>query len=290
MPDLTPGIDVANCQENTDQGTGSNNGLSRRKLIIEYDGTRYNGWQIQKNAPSVQAALEKAASHLAGIPIRIRGAGRTDAGVHARGQVGVADFPASLPIEKTPEAMNSRLPDDVAVTDAAETDKAFDPRRDCIRKQYSYTFTLGPVRPALFSRRSWHIKRPVDVEAMIRVAEVFRGVHDFTSFCNRELAGGDNLRTVDRSELQEIEPDSQGRRRLVYRVEGRSFLYNQVRAMAGMLYGIGTKRFSEDSIDSIFAARDRAAAGESAPPWGLCLEWVLYPGQNQPDDRPPLSL
>lgn len=255
------------------------------RITIEYDGSRYNGWQIQKNAPSVQEALEKAAGRLAGCEVRVRGAGRTDAGVHARGQVAVVSLPASLPLEKTPEALNSRLPDDIAVTEAAEAAADFDPRRHCVRKQYSYSLTLGPVRPAIGNRRSWHVKRPLDVDAMRTAATEFLGSHDFTSFCNRELAGGENLRTIERSDLEEIPPDNAGRRRLVFRVEGRSFLYNQVRAMTGTLMGVGAGRFRPGDIGRILAARDRVAAGESAPPWGLCLEWAIYPGEEPPPDR-----
>lgn len=263
-------------------------GLLRRGLTIEYDGTRYNGWQVQANAPSVQAALEKAAAHLSGCRVRVRGAGRTDAGVHARGQVAVVELPASLPVGRVAEAMNSRLPEDIAVTGAREVGEGFDPRRDCVLKQYSYTFTLGAVRTALGAHRSWHVKRRVDVGAMRLAAAEFCGEHDFTSFCNRELAGGDNCRVVERSEVGEVEEDVQGRGRVVYRVEGRGFLYNQVRAMAGMLYGVGTGRFVVGDLAGIFAARDRAVAGESAPPWGLCLEWILYAGDVRPKDRPPL--
>lgn len=251
---------------------------------MEYDGTAYNGWQIQNNAPSVQAALEKAAARLGGVPVRVGGAGRTDAGVHARGQVAVLALPGALPLDKVPEALNSRLPDDIAVLAAAEAGDDFDPRRHCVMKQYSYSLTLGPVRPALGDRRSWHLKRPLDVPAMRRAAGMFRGDHDFTSFCNRELAQRDNRRTVERSELDELPPDSAGRRRLVYRVEGRSFLYNQVRAMVGTMVDVGAGRFVPDDVAAMLAARDRAASGQSAPPWGLCLEWVLYPGEERPAD------
>ena len=258
------------------------------RITIEYDGTAYNGWQIQKNAPSVQEALERAASRLAGREVRVRGAGRTDAGVHARGQVARLELPASLPVERIPEALNSRLPADIAVTAAREAAADFDPRRQCVMKQYSYSLTLGPVRPALGDRRSWHIKRPVDVEAMRDAAAMFLGDHDFTSFCNRELAGGDNARTVERSGIEELAPDGAGRRRLVYRVEGRSFLYNQVRAMTGTLVDVGTGRFTPGRVAEILAARDRASAGQSAPPWGLCLEWAVYPGEGRPGDTPGL--
>ncbi len=258
--------------------------LRRVRLRVEYDGTRFNGWQVQANAPSVQEALENAIRRLTGERVRVRGAGRTDAGVHARGQVAVAALPASLPLEKIAEALNSRLPDSVAVTGASEASPAFDPRHDCVMKQYSYSLTLGPVRPALGDRRSWHSKRPVDVEAMAEAARAFEGTHDFTSFCNHELASRDNIRTIVRSALEELPPDRAGRRRVVYRVEGRSFLYNQVRAMAGTLLGIGQGRFPRDALPAMLRARDRAAAGESAPPWGLCLEWVLYGDEERPED------
>ncbi len=258
--------------------------LRRVRLRIEYDGTRFSGWQIQKNAPSVQEELEKAIRRLTGLRIRVRGAGRTDAGVHARGQVAAAELPASLPVEKIAEALNSRLPDSIAVTGASAASDSFDPRRDCVMKQYSYSFTLGPVRPALGDRRSWHIKRPVDVAAMAAAAGEWEGTHDFTSFCNSELADSDNIRTIVRSAVQELPPDGAGRRRVVYRVEGRSFLYNQVRALAGTLAGIGTGRFARDAVPAMLRARDRSAAGESAPPWGLCLEWALYGDEERPED------
>ena len=115
-------------------------------------------------------------------------------------------------------------------------------------------------------------------------AGMFLGEHDFTSFCNRELAGGDNVRTIARSELRELGPDAAGRTRLVYYVEGRSFLYNMVRALTGTLAAVGGGRFSPSDIPAIMLARDRAAAGQSAPARGLCLEWTLYPGEEAPPD------
>lgn len=254
------------------------------RATIEYDGSAYNGWQVQKNGPSIQEELEKAVFRLSGQTVRVRGAGRTDAGVHARGQTAAFPLPASIPMEKVPEALNSRLPADIAVVAAREAPDDFDPRRMCERKQYSYSFTLGPLRPALGDRRSWHVKWRLDVDAMRAAAGRFLGTHDFTSFCNRELAGKDNVRTIDRSELCELEPDRAGRRRLVYRIEGRSFLYNMVRAISGTLVGVGAGRFGPDDVAGILAARDRAMAGQSAPPWGLCLEWTLYPGDVRPDD------
>ncbi len=259
--------------------------MTRRcRVTVEYDGTRYCGWQVQKNGVSVQEMLERAVERLSGLQTRVRGAGRTDAGVHARGQIAVFELPAAIPLDKIPEALNSRLPDDIAVTGAAEVDAEFDPRRHCVLKQYSYSFVAGPLRPALDNRRCWHIKWKLDIDAMTEAAGMFLGTRDFTSFCNRELSGNDNTRTVERSEIVRLEPDAAGRRRYVYLVEGRSFLYNMVRALTGTLVGVGTGRYRPGDLAEILAARDRAAAGQSAPPWGLCLEWVLYPGEAKPAD------
>jgi pseudouridylate synthase I len=259
--------------------------MKRCRITVEYDGSRYCGWQVQKNGPSVQEALEKAASHLTGESERVKGAGRTDAGVHARGQTAVLSIPDGLPVEKAAEALNSRLPDDIAVVAAREAPDGFDPRHDCILKQYSYALTTGSIRPGLENRRSWHVKWTLDVSAMERAAGFFLGTHDFTSFCNRELAGGNNVRTIERSELLVLPPDPAGRGRLVYLVEGRSFLYNMVRALAGTLVQVGAGRFAPGDIPGILGEKDRAKAGMSAPPWGLCLEWTLYPGDIRPLDR-----
>lgn len=254
------------------------------RATVEYDGTAYNGWQVQKNGPSVQGALERALLRLTGEEIRVRGAGRTDAGVHARGQTAAFFVPESLPTEKIPEALNSRLPDDIAVVAARDAADDFDPRRHCLAKQYAYSFTFGKIRPALGRKRSWHVKWPVDFAAMREAAGLFRGDHDFTSFANQELAGRDNVRTVDRSEFALLPPDSAGRQRAVFIVEGRSFLYNMVRALAGTLIEVGIGRFAPRDVEEIFLAKTRAAAGQSAPPWGLCLEWTVYAGDEKPPD------
>ncbi len=259
--------------------------MSQCRVTIEYDGTRYHGWQVQANAHSIQAEMERALKLLTGEEIRVRGAGRTDAGVHARGQTASFPMPAAIPLAKIPAALNSRLPDDIAVVAAREAAGDFDPRRHCVMKQYSYSITAGQLRPALGCRRSWHVKWPLDPDAMRRAAAAFLGDHDFTSVANRERAGEDNLRTLERSELVAADPDPAGRPRFVYYVEGRSFLYNMVRAITGTLVAVGSGRFSPDDIPAILQARDRARAGQSAPPWGLCLEWTLYPGDARPPDR-----
>ena len=252
---------------------------------MEYNGSSYHGWQVQKNAPSIQEKLEAALERLTGNRMRVRGAGRTDSGVHARGQTAAFPLPDSIPLQNIPAALNTRLPADIAVVDACEAAADFDPRRHCLLKQYSYSFTSGPIRPALGSRHSWHVKWPLEWERMRWAAHRFLGTHDFTSFCNQELAGRDNVRTVDRCELVTLPPDPAGRLRHVLYVEGKSFLYNMVRAIAGTLVGVGTGRFSPEDINAILNARERAKAGQSAPACGLCLEWTLYDGDSRPDDR-----
>ncbi len=254
------------------------------RLTLEYDGSAYSGWQVQKNAVSVQEKLEAALERLTGTFTRVRGAGRTDAGVHARGQTVLAHVPVTFPVEKLAAALNSRLPDDIAVTAAAPAPADFDPRRQCVMKQYSYSVTTGGLRPALGNRRSWYVKWPLDAERMAEAAARLVGERDFTSFANHEVSGKDNVRTVNRSELMPLPPDAAGRRRLVFFFEGRSFLYNMVRAMVGTLIGVGAGRFRPDDIDAMLAAKNRAAAGQSAPPWGLCLEWTMYPGDTRPAD------
>ncbi|MDR3211005.1 MAG: tRNA pseudouridine(38-40) synthase TruA [Planctomycetota bacterium] len=257
------------------------------RASVEYDGTAYSGWQIQNNAPSIQAELEGALARLTGQACRVRGAGRTDAGVHARGQTATFPAPPGVPEDKVAETLNSRLPPDIAVTRSVFVPDTFDPRRDCLRKQYSYTFSLGNIRPALERCRSWHIKKDLDLAAMREAASFFIGQHDFTSFCNQELAEADNVLDLDRSEILFFPPDAAGRQQLVYLVEARSFRYNMVRIIAGTLAEVGMGRFSPDNLPGILDAHQRKAAGQSAPPWGLCLEWTLYPGDPGPKDRLP---
>ncbi len=246
---------------------------SRRiKLTLEYDGTNYAGWQVQTNAPTVQAAVEAALARLTGESLRIQGASRTDSGVHARGQVAAFNTTCNIPLAVFAEALNTRLPADIAAVGAEEVPAEFDPRRRAVRKQYNYVIRNSPLRRALDRHQVWTIRRRLDREAMRRAAEFFLGTHDFTSFSNGECAdrGEANVRTIDRSELL-IDGDL-----LTYVVEGRSFLYNMVRAIAGTLVDVGAGRFAPEAIPDLIARRDRQAAGQGAPPHGLCLMWIKY--------------
>lgn len=241
-------------------------------ITIAYDGTRYVGWQIQPNGPTIQARIEEALAQLTGETIRIQGASRTDSGVHATGQVAVFRTASTIPPEKFALALNSRLPDDIAVTGSRMVAESFDPRRHARRKLYRYRIAPGPVRPILDRHMAWHIKHPLDIDEMQKAASLFSGTHDFTTFSNQECNApdADNERTIDRSEL------TVAANRIIYEIEGRSFLYNMVRNIVGCLVDVGQGRFRADDIPALFDNRDRQAAGQGAPAKGLCLVKIDY--------------
>lgn len=247
------------------------------RLTIAYDGGDFHGWQIQPNGRSVQAELEAAIQRLTGESVRLRGAGRTDAGVHARGQVAAFSTASGIPLDAWRAALNSRLPKDVAILSACAARPDFDPRRHALRKLYRYTIHADPVRPVLERRTRWHWKGRLDVAAMRAAAARLLGEHDFASFANQECAklGKHTVRTVDAITIDHGPPC------LTISVEGRSFLYNMVRNIVGTLVDVGAGRFAPAEMDRILAARDRQQAGQGAPAHGLCLEWIQYP-----DHRP----
>ncbi len=260
------------------------------KLVVEYDGAAYCGWQIQPNGPSVQAALEKAVYKLTGERTHVVGASRTDAGVHSRGQVAALRLEsASIPVSHFAQALNTRLPRDIAVRTAEEAAPDFDPRKGVLSKMYCYRLRASPIRPALDRLYRWHVPWPLDRDAMIRAAALFVGTHDFTSFVNAEYLdrpqnadkeNPDTVRTVNRCEAQ-IDGDD-----INIKIEGPSFLYNMVRNIVGTIVDVGRGRFQVEDVPAIFAARDRRAAGMGTPPHGLCLEWIRY---ALPDNSEPVS-
>ena len=259
----------------------------RVKVVVEYDGGRYRGWQLQATGPTIQGELEDALLRLTGETLRVRGAGRTDAGVHARGQVAVFDTLSTVPTDQFARALNSRLPPDIAVRHAAEVPPAFDPRHECVGKRYVYAFHAGPLRPALDGARVWHVPWPVDPWAMAAAAGVFAGRHDFKAFCRIEADAppGGTVRDVDRCEV-EVAPVAPpegcagGRPawRLRLTVEGRSFLYNMVRTMAAALVEVGRGRMTRDDLaERLSPSWTGPRVPVCAPAGGLCLEWIRYP-------------
>ena len=251
-------------------------------LVLEYDGTRYVGWQVQPNGPSVQAQVERALATLHHAPRRVTAAGRTDAGVHARGQVVSFAEPEPLPLRAYVQGMNALLPPDVAVRSARLEPDGFDARRSARGKRYRYVIENGPTRAPLSRLHAWQNFHPLDVEAMRAAAAHLVGRHDFASFQASDCASRHAVREVRRLELLG-EPG--GRIELV--VEATAFVKHMVRNIVGTLVEVGEGKRSPASMADLLDARDRTRAGPTAPPQGLYLEEVFYgPGGAQPEPEP----
>lgn len=246
--------------------------MPRYRLLIEYDGGPFQGWQSQPGVPTVQDAIETAVFALCGERVRVSGAGRTDAGVHAAGQVGHLDMTRGLAPERLCDALNAHLrPKPIAILGAEIVPEAFDARFSAIRRVYRYTILNRRAPPALAAGRVWHVVRHLDVEAMHRAAQALVGRHDFTAFRNADCQAKSPLRTLDRICLRR-DGDV-----ITAETAARAFLHNQVRSMIGSLKRVGEGAWPESAIAEILAARDRARCGALAPPAGLSLVRVDYP-------------
>jgi tRNA pseudouridine38-40 synthase len=241
------------------------------RLLLEYDGTRYVGWQVQPNGPSIQAEVERALSHLHARPIRVVAAGRTDAGVHARGQV--ASFPEErpLPLSAYVKGMNALLPEDVAVREAAVVRDGFDARRDARGKRYRYRVENLATRAPLGRLRAWQVFRPLDVAAMRAAATPLLGRHDFSSFRASDCVAEHAVRELRRLD---VEGEAGGAIEVV--AEATAFLKHMVRNLVGTLVEVGLGSRDAATMPGLLAARDRTLAGRTAPPQGLLLEQVFY--------------
>lgn len=272
----------------------------RIKLLLEYDGTDFNGWQLQSGrepgegavhtARSVQGVVETALKKVAGIPVRIAGASRTDAGVHARGQVASFLLDPSVVIATADlcQALNSNMDKDVVALKAEEMNLDFHAQRDASGKIYTYSMVSRRERPAILRRTDWHVRFPLEIEKMREAAKALIGVHDFTSFATRLKEtqakrveeGKVELETVReiRDIVMKSDPTYPGR--LVMQIEGSGFLYQMVRTIAGSLVDVGRGFRSPEWMAEVLTARDRRRAGPTAPPHGLCLELVKYDTLN----------
>jgi len=241
------------------------------KLLLEYDGTRYVGWQAQPNGPSIQAEVERAVGRLHAQPVRVTAAGRTDAGVHALGQV--VSFPVDrpLPLRAYVKGMNALLPEDVAVREAALRPDGFDARRDARGKRYRYRIENLPTRAPLGRLRAWQVFRPLDVAAMRAAAVPLLGRHDFTSFRASDCAADHAVR-----ELRRLDVEGAPGEAVEVVAEATAFLKHMVRNLVGTLVEVGLGAREAGSLAGLLAARDRTLAGRTAPPQGLVLEEVFY--------------
>jgi tRNA pseudouridine38-40 synthase len=239
-------------------------------LVLEYDGSRYGGSQVQKNAPSIQGALEDAIEQLTGERQRVAFAGRTDAGVHALGQVAAFRTSSELATEVFERGLNALLPQDIAVRRACDAPEGFDPRRHASSRTYRYTVYNATVRSPLRRGSAWHVTEPLDVEEMRRAAATLVGQHDFAAFSRRE--GVTTVRCVRRCDVTRKSES------ITIEMEANAFLRQQVRRTAGALVRVGSGRMAVEAFRALLQSAEPATAGPVAPPQGLCLVAVSYPG------------
>lgn len=245
--------------------------MPRYKLTIEYDGRPFRGWQIQDHEPTVQGSLERAVKALTGAAIRVHGAGRTDAGVHARGQVAHIDLPKALRADRVRDAMNAHLrPDPIGVLHAEEVAADFEARFSAIRRHYLYRIINRRADLALDAGHAWRVPQPLDADAMDTAAKRLLGRHDFTTFRATECQAKSPIKTLD--QLDVIREGDH----VHIKTSARSFLHNQVRSMVGSLVWVGNGRWSANDLHSALQAKDRTACGPVAPPDGLYLMQVDY--------------
>lgn len=245
----------------------------RVRAVVAYDGTDYGGFQRQANAPTIQAALETALAQVTRERINILAAGRTDAGVHAAGQVVAFDTAWRHGLGDLQRALNALLPADIAIQEIEEAAPDFHPRYDARSRRYRYTLYNAPMRWPLARRYSLHVAAPLDVVAMQQAAQALVGEHDFAAF-GRSPQGGSTVRRVLTAEWCGEPPW------LTFDIEANAFLYRMVRSIVGTLLQVGRDRMSVEEFAGVLASCDRSRAGPTAPPHGLCLMEVKYLGPS----------
>jgi len=241
------------------------------KLTIHYLGTSYQGWQVQPGRPTIQGAIERALVDLLGERVRVTGAGRTDAGVHARGQVASLTTSSRIPARGILLGANSSLPSDIRILSVEEVGDGFHARHDALSKDYAYRFSDLPVLSPFLSPTVHAVRGKLDLARMAEAAAHFLGEHDLTAFCGPEGRLKNATRVVTRSDLVEEQPGV-----WCYRIAASGFLQHLVRTVAGTLLEVGRGRMNPDAMPAILASRDRRRAGPTAPPKGLTLEKVHY--------------
>jgi tRNA pseudouridine38-40 synthase len=240
------------------------------KLIVFYDGTRYFGWEHQPGKPTIQGKLEGVLSRLTGTEVDVIGAGRTDAGVHARGMVANVHLDTDLTEEALRDYLNRYLPDDIGVKEVRVAAPRFHARYKAVGKTYVYTCFDGPVKPVFNRRYLTKLDSAPDLAAMQAAAVYLTGTHDFKSFCGNPKMKKSTVRTVD--SIQIVQKGSY----LTFTVHGDGFLQNMVRILVGTLLEVGYGRMTPAQVGEILAAQNRSLAGPTAPPEGLCLMKVDY--------------
>ena len=254
--------------------------MSRRvRLTVAYDGTRYAGWQRQKNGMAVQECLEEAIWSLFHERVSVDASGRTDAGVHAWGQVAAFTLEHSIPIERLALALNSKLPQDIRVMEAAEAAWDFHPQFQAKRKTYRYTYFNGPFLPPQYRLYMAHIHEPMDMERMNEAAKSLVGEHDFTALSSAQRTSKTTVRRIYEARVYRDVADA---RVIHIEVTGNGFLYNMVRIIAGTLVKIGMGVYPPEKMEEILEEKNRAAAGPTIPARGLTLVSLEYEKELAP--------
>ncbi|MBO6014153.1 MAG: tRNA pseudouridine(38-40) synthase TruA [Oscillospiraceae bacterium] len=240
------------------------------KLEICYDGSRYSGWERQPGRETIQGKLEAVLSRMAGTAVEVIGAGRTDAGVHAKAMIANAHFDTDLSCDEIRIYLNRYLPDDISVTSVSIASERFHARYKAVGKLYTYTCYIGDAKPVFTRRYVTVLERVPDVDAMRKAAAILVGEHDFKAFCSNPNMKKSTVRTVDSIEIV------RSRNRLYFNFHGNGFLQNMVRILTGTLLEVGFGRMEPEAVRFILESRDRKLAGPTAPAQGLCLMKVEY--------------
>jgi len=244
--------------------------IRKIKLTVQYDGSRYSGWQIQPGKRTIQGELVEALSNLVRVRTHVHGASRTDAGVSALGQVALFEIDSPIPTENFADAINDRLPHEIVVTSAEEAPSGFDLFGGVKNKLYRYKIYTGRYRPVLRLNQCWHLPKKLNVPAMNRAAQLLVGTKDFKSFASSADRRESSVRTIFRCDVTAED------KWIYVNVEGDGFLYNMVRNIVGTLVEVGVGRWKPEKMNEILEAKNRTAAGRLAPPAGLCLMWIQY--------------
>ncbi len=243
----------------------------RWRLTVEYDGSAFAGWQLQPNAPTIQGAIEHAAEQVLGHFTRVHGAGRTDSGVHAAGQVALVETTVHRPERAMRDGLNAHLPPQIAILNAERVDAGFDPRHSPHVKTYRYRWLTRASASPLRVNRVWHLRRPLDAAAMGLAVAYVVGTHDFSAFRASGCSSTHAVRTVREARVQAVADDE-----VWLTVRGTGFLRHMIRILAGTLVEVGTGRRSPGWVAEVIASQARIEAGRTAPACGLLLVQVDY--------------
>ena len=241
------------------------------KLTIEYDGKDFNGWQKQPDKLNIQGSIELAIKQITGEEVELTASGRTDAGVHAYGQVANFKTESNLPIEKFPIAINTKLKKSIRIIKAEEVDERFHSRLSCKRKTYRYVINNSEFASAIYRNLETHIPQKLNIEKMKQAIKYFEGEHDFKAFKASGTSSKSSVRTIYKAEIKEMSNN-----RIYIELTGNGFLYNMVRIIAGTLVDVGIEKIKPDDIPNIIQQGKRDLAGKTLPPNGLYLLNVEY--------------